>query len=195
MKAQSRDASSVPTQLWLSLQLLFLLLGYFLFTSHGFFLLLLRLLFHHIFSFYRTGIQYDIFALCFSFCQRTYPIPSFHFYFLFFLVPWTIVFYQWNIFDDLTIFLFITRIFFATIHDFSFFIAGIPRSRFSQFLKLFFSNLYFNNCSNNEEISRLIKSLVFASQLNELLIGVYYMQIISLIFLPHLFSSFRSNMK
>lgn len=64
---------------------------------------------------------------------------------------------------------------------------------FSSFF--FFSNLYFNNCSNNEEISRLIKSLVFASQLNELLIGVYYMQIISLIFLPHLFSSFRSNMK
>lgn len=175
MKAQSRDASSVPTQLWLSLQLLFLLLGYFLFTSHGFFLLLLRLLFHHIFSFYRTGIQYDIFALCSFILLADLLYFFFLFLLFFFLVSWTIVFYQRNIFDDLTIFLFITGIFLATINDFSFFIAGIPRSRFSSFLKLFIFNLYFNNCTNNEDICRLIKSLVFPSQLNELLIGVYYM--------------------
>lgn len=178
MKAQSRDASSVPTQLWLSLQLLFLLLGYFLFTSHGFFLLLLRLLFHHIFSFYRTAIQYDIFALCFFILLADLLYFFFLFllfFFFFFQCPGLSSFYQWNIFDDLTILLFITGIFLATINDFSFFIAGIPRSRFSPFLKLLFFNLYFNNCTNNEEISRLIKSLTFPSQLNELLIGVYYM--------------------
>lgn len=173
MKAQSRDASSVPTQLWLSLQLLFLLLGYFLFTSHGFFLLLLRLLFHHIFSFYRTAIQYDIFALCFFILLA--DLLYFFFLFLlffFFQCPGLSSFYQWNIFDDLTILLFITGIFLATINDFSFFIAGIPRSRFSPFLKL----LFLTCISIIAQITKnLIKSLTFPSQLNELLIGVYYM--------------------
>lgn len=108
MKAQSRDASSVPTQLWLSLQLLFLLLGYFLFTSHGFFLLLLRLLFHHIFSFYRTAIQYDIFALCFFILLA----DLLYFFFLFLL-------FFFFFFSALDYHLFISGIF-STILRFSF---------------------------------------------------------------------------
>lgn len=96
-------------------------------------------------------------------------------FFFFFLVPWTIIFllveyfrrsydspfYYWN--------------FSCYYQWFFFFYCWYSSLTFLSISQTSFFNLYFNNCTNNEEISRLIKSLTFPSQLNELLIGVYYM--------------------